>query len=193
MGYGNGYDTTVPHEKLGKNTIFLVPQDPLEYNTQYHVRMAGTDREGVDFDHSWSFTTRSDTENTSLTARVTSSPSNPKAGDEVTFIIDVINDGEAATNAHIVASLPNDTTYVASSAATTHGTVTVDGSITFAVGRLEVGETATLSFKVKVSEDIMSSSILSNSLSVTWDGGNSVETITTIVNANTIFLPVVVR
>jgi len=50
--------STDPNRYLGPDNVFLIAHEPLALDSTYTAHIAGTDSQGVAFDHTWSFTTQ---------------------------------------------------------------------------------------------------------------------------------------
>jgi len=123
---------------------------------------------------------------------LTASPINPSVNEVVTFTTRLINQGPTASNVVVTMTIPNDTDYVTNSAITSQGTVTGTDPLIFTVG--SVSDTPpVLSFAATVRSDVISPTILSGPVTITWDGGSLSRTHIVIANGLLIYLPMISR
>lgn len=128
-----------------------------------------------------------------LSMIVASSPSVLKAGDEITFYIQVTNNGIEPSNVQVTVAIPNQTTYVEGSASVAQGTIQVGTDLVFNLGESLLGVPINLSYTVKVSDTLMQPTVLSSPVTFTWSGGSSSLTATAIVNGQVLYLPLITR
>lgn len=91
-----------------------------------------------------------------------------KPGDELTYTLKVVNDGNVALHSVFIAdNLPTGVTYVNGSTTATKGSTTINVTDTWIkdgvnLGDLAVDQTVTLVFKVKVNSDVKDGQLLEN-------------------------------
>lgn len=128
-----------------------------------------------------------------LSMSVASSPTVPKSGDEITFYIQVTNNGIEPSNVQVTSAIPDQTTYIEGSANVAQGTVQVGASLVFNLGEILPGIPVIMNYTVRVSDVLIQPTVLSSPVTFTWSGGNSSLTATTIVNGQALYLPVISR
>ncbi len=128
-----------------------------------------------------------------VSASVSTSPLQPKRGDEVTFHIQVVNRGIEPNNVQVTASIPERTIYVAGSASTSQGAVTTNNPVSFDLGETVPDVPVMLSYTVKVDDAVTEPVALRSSTAVTWSGGSISRDTFVIVNGMAIYLPVIAR
>lgn len=105
-------------------------------------------------------------------------------GEELTYKIEVVNNGTTDTTAIVTDHIPKGTTYVENSAAATQGTYTVqlnsDNALVWNFTNLPAG-TTTVSFKVKVTSDALAETNISNTATIQI-GNNPCYTTNTTTN-----------
>lgn len=121
-------------------------------------------------------------------------PGQPQAGQRVTLVTRLINwGGTSAQGVVVTSTIPNSTTLVVESAATTQGTVAGSGPLIFNVGTMAYNQPVTLSLSVTVSTLIISPTVLSGPVTIAWTGGSLVRAHSFIVNGRTVYLPVILQ
>ena len=128
-----------------------------------------------------------------VSVSVGSSPIIPKAGDEITFHVEVTNNGIEPNTVQITAAIPNQTTYVEGSANAAQGTVQVGDELVFNLGEALLGLPVKLSYTVRVSDALIQPIVLSFPVTFVWSGGISSLNATVIVNGQAMYLPIISR
>jgi uncharacterized repeat protein (TIGR01451 family) len=115
-------------------------------------------------------------------------PREAMAGQVVTFTITIQNDGqEDATGATLSDAIPAHTVYVPGSAQATSGTITDTNGISWS-GTILAGGTVTVTLRVTVTEEV----VIENTAVIT-DPYGTTHPVTTWVNEERIYIPLVLR
>jgi uncharacterized repeat protein (TIGR01451 family) len=120
-------------------------------------------------------------------------PIAPSSGDMVTFTTRLINHGATASGVVVNMSIPNDTDYLPGSASTSQGTVSGTGPLAFTVGDVPAAGEATLSFAAVVRGDVVSPTLLTGAVNITWEGGGLDLTHRVVANPRLVYLPLILR
>ena len=177
---------------MGWNTVFLVPEQPLAADTTYVAHIAGTDMEGVSFDHRWAFSTGDKVAAPDFaTTQAWAEPLLPKQGETITYHMRLVNSGLRAETVTVHAALPEATNYVKDSALTSQGSVTGEGPLEFTLGAVPAGSTVEIQFSVIVSQDASLPKMLKSHMRVDWEMGRVERTAIAHAEAKPIFLPAI--
>ncbi len=179
---------------LGPDNVFLIAQEPLTADTTYFVHIAGIDSQGAAFDHQWTFATGSvlkapDLSNSLFWAK----PVHPDKDKPITFFIQLINTGAPAQKMKATITIPEKTRYVAGSATTSQGTVTVDEQLVFDVGTVTAGTPVTLAYAITIDPSIISPTVIRVPTTLTWTGGRLHRDHVVIANGMAVHLPMIER
>lgn len=186
-------NTDVP-KYLGSDVVFLIPRKPLAADTTYVAHIAGTDSQGVPFDHRWAFATGGALAAPDFSLlRAWADRPFPHAGETVTVHVHLANSGVKAEQVAVRATLPPQATYVPGSARTSQGSAAGNGPVDFAIGAIESGGSVNLQFAMAVSADARLPLALSPEIVVNWSMGRLTRTVSVIAGGEPLFLPALAR
>ena len=117
-----------------------------------------------------------------VTANKQASSANAAAGSQLTYYINVTNNGTSAVNNVVVTdAVPTNTTYAYSS----NGGTLNNGIVTWNIGTLNAGETRTVNMTVTVNSGVANGTVINNMANITYTGGSTyTNNVTTIVGGN---------
>jgi len=115
----------------------------------------------------------------------------PSAGQTVTLQLDLVNYQSPAANVVVTATIPNATTYVSRTAATTQGTVTLTNTnqLVFQIGTLSYEDPVVLTYDVVVKPRVTDPTVIDHSAVLAWSQGSSKLQMRWIANAQLLHLP----
>jgi M6 family metalloprotease-like protein len=130
-----------------------------------------------------------------MDVQLSANPTAPIAGEQVDFDAFVFyqdpNLGSAA-NVMITVTFPSELTYVPGSASTSIGSVLSENPLVFAVGTLDFAPVF-LSYAATVNEDVTEPTAVQIPVEISWDGGHVSDSHRLIVNAEQVYLPIILR
>lgn len=125
--------------------------------------------------------------------RLSYTPGQPRAGMTLTFVTQLYNSAGLASNVIVNATIPNDTTYIPGSAATSQGSISGSGPLVYNVGTIGYDTPVTLTYRVVVDPQLVDPTLMSGPLIISWTGGALSRTHTALANGLPAYLPIIHR